>query len=162
MITQDAYQIGQTIHRRDSSGLFFHEATPEPVRRAIASLRGSQTRVRLFYGDIATGKTWSDEHDITGRISATMGPCKSPLLIHNARSMGGGAILTHCIVGILAKGGRWIYKAPNFNNGQWTAAPMDETNNGAVYRDGALYAHTRTLVGAERLRAFMAGESMRK
>lgn len=167
MILQESYTIGESTYRRDLSGLYFHDETPAPVRRAIVSLRGSKNRVRLFLGDLSTGKTWSEEHDVTGRISASMGPCKSPLLIHNARSMGGGAILTHCIVGILAKGGRWIYKAPNFDNGSWTAAPMDETHGGrrylgAVYRDGALYGRCPTLASAERLRAFMAGESMRK
>lgn len=163
---QETYMQGTVPYHRDPSGLYFAEGTPEPVKHTIARLRGKDTRVRLFLGDRDTGKTWSEEHDTAGYISASMGPCKVPLLIHNARSMGGGAILANCILGILSRSG-WLYKAPNFDNGQWTAAPMDETHNGkrhlgAVYRDGDLYGRCSTLASAERLRAFMAGERMGK
>lgn len=159
------YTIGQNVYsRHDGSCLFFTSETPEPVKRALASLRGTDTRVRLFYGNRETGKTWQEENDVTGRVSASMGPCRVPLIIHNASSMGGGAIMADCILGILAKGGRWIYKAPNFDNGQWTCSPIDDSPGyvAAVYQNGALYARYKTLAGAERLRAFMAGERLAK
>lgn len=162
---QQTYMQGTAPYHRHDSGIYFAEGTPESVKRAIASLRGSDTRVRLFLGDLATGVTWSEENDVTGRISASMGPCRVPLLIHNARSTGGGAILSDRVLGILAKGGRWIYRADNFNNGTWTAEVVNETHGnrqylGAVYRDGALYGRTGSLASAKRLRAFMAGEAM--
>lgn len=61
----------------------------------------NRNRIRLWYGDVKTGETWLEEYDVTGVISRSMGDrFKIPILIHNRRSYGGGAILTHCIVRI--------------------------------------------------------------
>lgn len=51
-----------------------------------------------------------------GTVGRSTGKVKIPLLVHNSRSMGGGGILTHCIIGIrLSRKDRdgkyqWMYR----------------------------------------------------
>lgn len=76
----------------------YHATTPPQLQTILDALRRSRARVRIAYGDPATGRLWGDV--VTGRIGRSMGPVKVPLIIHNARCHGGPAILDHCIVTI--------------------------------------------------------------
>ncbi|MBC8550283.1 MAG: hypothetical protein H8D23_11620 [Candidatus Brocadiales bacterium] len=78
----------------------YHEETPHDLCLILEILRIDQTRIKLNYGDVKTGKSWEEVYDITGRIGRSTGTSKIPLLIHNVRSIGGGAILDHCIIEI--------------------------------------------------------------
>ena len=170
MHAQETYVIGKTTYQRHTSGLYFPDTTPEPVKTALRYLVGTETRVRIFLGNVETGKTWSEEHDCVGRISRSMGPCKVPLLIHSRRSMGGSAIMCDSVLGIMSKGRgsvTWHYKAANFDNGVWTAKAIRKIHDGrhytgAVYRDGKIYANCVTFERAQRLAAFMRGDSLAK
>lgn len=82
------------------NGTSYHPETPQGVIDMLERARQYNLRVRLFYGDPQTGRDWLEEHDTQGTIGRSMGPVKIPILIHNARSLGGGAILDHCIVRI--------------------------------------------------------------
>lgn len=82
------------------SGTAFHIETAEPVRRILETYRGSDTRLRVHYGDVESGLDWMDTYDVEGSIGRSMGRLRVPLLVNNRRSMGGGAILDHCIVRI--------------------------------------------------------------
>ena len=155
-----SYQIGH------SSDLYMDERTAPAVADTVARLYRTSESVRLFLGDPETGKTWNREWNVCGHIGASTGHCKSPLIINNNRAHGGEPILTHCVVGILTRHG-WAYKHPAFDNGVWTAGAIDETYRGkayggATYRDGELIRRHGTLAQAERHRAFMNGERMRK
>ena len=95
----------------------YHADTPKSLRDILEAIRLRGQRIRLYYGDTKTGKDWGDIYDVTGKISRSMGPCKIPILIHNSRSMGGGAILDHCIVRIRfanRKNGGDLYRHPKF------------------------------------------------
>lgn len=88
---------------------------PEVIR-ILELCRQDRTRIRVHYGDVATGKDWMDVYDVTGKVGRSMGPIKVPLLIHNSRSMGGGAMLDHCIVRIVtSKGKRVLYQHPLYH-----------------------------------------------
>jgi len=69
----------------------------------LAHKRGEGYRLRIVYGDTATGKPWGDQHGEgwCGYIGRTCGPqMKSPLLLVNRKSIGGDLIHTGCIVRI--------------------------------------------------------------
>ncbi len=96
----------------------FHANTIQPIKDALQRLNGNRARVRLFYGDTVTGRSWMDEWMVMGHVGNTTGD-RSPILVHNSRSLGGGALLDHCIIGIRSKGG-WIYKHPLFHTPEMT------------------------------------------
>ena len=99
-------------------GYFYYEnnKTPKKIKVLLETLYETQQRVRFHWGDIKTGKDWGDIYDVSGRIGRSTGINKIPLLIHNRRSLGGGAILTHCIVKITSSLGKHlIYQHPKYH-----------------------------------------------
>jgi hypothetical protein len=97
--------------------MHFNNETSNEVKEVLEKLVSEtpRKRVRIWYGDVKTGLAWNDEYDIMGYIGRSTGEQKIPLLVNNARSFGGGGILTHCIVridDIAAK--TTLYKHPNF------------------------------------------------
>lgn len=78
--------------------IYYHEDTPNKLIELIDRFYHNHQRVSLYYGDTKTGKEWGDVE--TGRIGRTTGTIKIPIIIHNARSLGGSAILTNRIVKI--------------------------------------------------------------
>lgn len=156
---------------------YFNAKTPEKVMRTLASLISSKTPCRVFLGDIETGKAWNEEYDVCGTIGRSMGPVKIPLMINNARSMGGGALLDHCIVGILAKGNVWLYKHESFDVGAWRARAIDSRLSESDAELAAQGYHTEvlhnesvharfkgpnSLAKADRYIDFMTGKRLRK
>ncbi len=88
----------------------YNSKTHIQVIEVLEKCRLNKTRIVLDYGDRKTGKSWNEEYGIKGRISRSTGNIKIPILIYNSRSLGGGAILTHCIIGIReSKGGKSLY-----------------------------------------------------
>lgn len=79
--------------------------------------RKAQTRLRFHWGDAKTGKDWDEVFDISGRIGLSRGTeARYPIFVHNTRSLGGGGILTDCIVKITTtKGKVLIYQHPNYH-----------------------------------------------
>lgn len=55
-------------------------------------------RVRIIYGDVASGRPWGDI--VIGYIGKSTGEIPVPLIIYNSRSSGGAAILTESILAI--------------------------------------------------------------
>ena len=96
------------------NGTTYHDDTPQAVIAYLETARQRKTRIRVFYGDVQTGKSWDDYYDTMGRVGRSTGKSKIPLLIHNARSMGEGAILDHCIIRITIDK-QVIYSHPNFH-----------------------------------------------
>lgn len=83
-----------------SNGTFYHEDTDNQVIEVLERAREGCTRLLLDYGDTKTGKSWGEVNDIKGYVGRSTGSIKIPLLLYNTRSMGGGAILTDCILKI--------------------------------------------------------------
>ena len=78
----------------------FDENTCDKVKAALVDCYHSKARIRIWYGDTATGVSWLEEYDTIGTIGRSGGQVKIPLLLKNARSSGGGGILCHCIIRI--------------------------------------------------------------
>lgn len=69
--------------------------TLHPRARAIVQQQldahpANRVRLRFHYGDPQTGEAWGDVE--TGRVGRSTGTQKIPLVVHNARSLGGGAL----------------------------------------------------------------------
>jgi hypothetical protein len=102
--------------------------TPAKVIDWIEYAQRYGKRVRIFMGDTERadfekvhgrkpdpGKDWGEEYMVTGTIGISTGWKPCALLIHNSRSMGGGAISTNCIVRMLIEGHE-VYRHPNYHN----------------------------------------------
>ena len=78
----------------------FNVKTPDKLCQIISRLYKDGKRYRFDFGNVETGESWKETYDIDGYIGRSTGICKMPILIYNSRSMGGGAILTDCILSI--------------------------------------------------------------
>jgi hypothetical protein len=100
------------------NGTSFDERTPDEVIRVLESARQNRTRLHISLGDTASGRDWLEEFETHGYVGRSMGPIKVPLIVANRRSLGGGAILDHCIVRIReSAGGRVLYQHPGYHHG---------------------------------------------
>ena len=89
----------------------YHQETPDDLIKVLERARENRTRIVVDYGDVKTGESWGEVHDIAGYVGRSTGTHKIPLLVHNARSLGGGALLDHCILTVkTSKGKRELYK----------------------------------------------------
>lgn len=134
------------------NGTHYNSNTPEEVIRILERARRDNTRLFLRIGDAKTGRDWLEEHEVEGRIGRSMGPVKVPLLIPNASSHGGGAILDDCIVGIMtAKGKQVLYKHPKYNRPKFeiTDGPL-ETLPIEILANGEIHARFENRKKAER------------
>ena len=99
-------------------GTWYSEKTTDEAVRLLERIRREGTRVRFHWGDVGTGLDWGDEYDVAGTIGRSMGPVKIPILVHSRRSMGGGGILTDCVVKVVeSKGKRVIWQHPSYHAG---------------------------------------------
>lgn len=147
------------------NGTAYDTRTPETVVRILEQCRANRTRIQLHYGDteILAGRDWHEENDTTGRVSRSTGTIKIPILVHNARSTGGGAILDHCIVGIrtTGKNGRWLYKHPQYRAKMFEVHAVDCSRGYVceVRADGEPVARFKTSQAAFRYISKVSGPS---
>lgn len=160
-IHTETKKFGNVVHtHKVCGGTYYSNDTADEVIRALERAREGHWRVRLFCGDVKTGVAWEEEHDIMGTIGRSTGSIKSPLLIANARSMGGPALLDSCIVGVRRTGtaGKkwWLYKHPAFTVGSWGVQILDSGVH-SVQHNGTEYAREKSWDKAVRLAQFMQG-----
>ena len=98
------------------NGTTFHDETPIAVCNILNDAISSRLskRIRIFFGDKETGKDWNEFYDNIGYVGRSTGLIKIPLMIHNTRSTGGGAILDHCIVKITVDK-KTVYQHPKYH-----------------------------------------------
>lgn len=130
-------------------------SSKDGVEGALAALRGTRQRVRLFYGDEATGRDWLEEFDVTGTIGRSAGREPIYILIPNARSSGGGGISPTSIVRIMADG-RDVYRHPSYHLPKMTIDGL------TVLVGGEPHARFKSKSALERWVAFMEGRRMAK
>lgn len=152
----------------------FDFGTPPKVQRILLELWRTRDglrrprRVRLFYGDPETGKDWNEENETTGYIGRSTGEKPILLLVHNARSLGGGAVRSANVVKIVDIGtGETLYQHPNYHTALFEAVEgSDEPGYGAqvwqIDDTRTLYANCKTFASAYRLAAFMEGKRHNK
>lgn len=116
-VTQKLSNGNVIEYMRLESGTCYHAKTPAKVAYILERARDEGHRLRLFYGDAETGRDWLEECDTMGTIGRSTGTIKVPLLIRNARSSGGPAILDHCIVKI-TRNHEVLYEHPKYHTGE--------------------------------------------
>ena len=146
--------------------LWFKKETPLQVCDALASAFARQFRVRIWCGDAATGTAWLEEYDVVGTIGRSTGQRKVPLLINRTNSVGGPAVLDHCIVRIdRTDGAGTVYKHPSFTHGFESysiALEPGTTDRWNVTTPEGVVASFNKKLTAERWVAFMRGERYNK
>lgn len=149
---------------------WFSLNTPQRVQEILEAsrLNPDGQRLRLYYGDTETGRSWMDEHDMVGYIGRSGGMLKTPLLIHNHASRGGGAILTDCIVRIIDTASkRDLYRHPTFSMPALFRRPVTdkaalaEGYTDEVTADGEVHARFKSVKKATDWIDFMEGRRMR-
>lgn len=97
------------------NGTCYHHETTMEMILLLERIRIFQTRVRLHWGDVKTGRDWGDDCDVKGKIGRSTGSIKIPILLYNKNSIGGSHCLDHCIVKITeTKGGKVLYQHPKY------------------------------------------------
>jgi hypothetical protein len=135
---------------------------PAILKAELQRALNSRERLRIFYGDRETGKAWPEEFDVLGYIGTTTGN-QSPILVNNARSMGGG-LLTDSIVAVFTTKGACRYKHPFFDVGNWEILDNSSDERGfEVTFNGEVHAwRFKTEEKAARYVAFMTGKRFSK
>jgi hypothetical protein len=86
------------------NGTYYHKETDKNVIEVLDRFMNCAsfkcTRLKLYFGNVITGKDWGEENDCIGYIGRSSGDIKIPILLKNSKSTGGGSILDHCIVKI--------------------------------------------------------------
>ena len=96
------------------NGTSYNINTPADVITVLERARLDGTRIIVDYGDVETGTSWGEVHDVSGYVGRSTGEIKIPILIHNTRSTGGCGMLTHCILSIKeSRGKRVLYTHPS-------------------------------------------------
>lgn len=138
----------------------YYVGTPAELIKQMERLRKSSTRIKIYYGDPKTGKCWQQEFDKTGYIGLSRGDkARFPILVYNHRSMGGGSIMTDCILKIVSstKKQSVFYCAENFIAPQVEVKPSQDAERPFnVHIDGLLYGCCKTASEAKRLATKMS------
>ena len=144
------------------NGTSYDVRTPDAVVRVLETARLNRTRLHIGLGQTdgdKIGLDWLEEFESHGYVGRSMGPIKVPLLIANRRSLGGGAILDHCIVRIRQSDGcRVLYQHPAFHFGEMQirfkaeplASPEGRVLTVDVLRAGELHAAFENMSQARR------------
>jgi hypothetical protein len=146
---------------KEFNGMSFGENTPNDVCRILADACENKYRIRVFYGDPETGKSWNDEFDTIGTVGRSTGTIKIPLLIKTKRSNGGGGILDDKILKIVDLSTKSIlYQHQNYKRDTFICLYKSVSSDEAIVcinEESNVYANCKTMKQALRLCDFMNG-----
>lgn len=121
------------------NGTTYHDATDPRIIAVLESCRTAmpRTRIRLSYGDPATGLDSLDTSSVEGYVGRSSGQVKCPILVRSQRARGGGEIPTRIVVRITTTTAprRVLYAHPAYHTGVVT---VDDA--GEVRVDGVVTA----------------------
>ncbi|MCY9056090.1 hypothetical protein MOE90_20855 [Bacillus spizizenii] len=155
------------------NGTYYNQGTPDEVIHLLESARANNQRVRIFLGDIKTGRDWLEEFGTIGTIGRSTGEVKIPLLIKNSRSFGGEALLTDCIVKITIDK-KEVYKHKNYYIPDGKIFPVNTprlkewgyTHLVSFYDEEKMihvtHANFKSLEKAQKYLSYIKGETNRK
>jgi hypothetical protein len=142
------------------NGTTYHKETDVLVANALDHARENRLRIRVWYGK--DGKSWNEEKDVCGYVGRSTGEVKIPLLVNNSRSLGGPALLDHCIVKIVnTRTKRTLYQHQKFSQ-DFFGVDDNIVWQGKSGTNETVYATCKDHKSALRLAAFMNGERMSK
>lgn len=98
------------METKEINGTHYTTKTNDKVIEVLERCRINRTRIIIDYGNTETKESWNEAFDVVGYVGRSMGSKKIPLLVYNSRSVGGGGILTDCILSIKeSRGKRVLY-----------------------------------------------------
>jgi hypothetical protein len=106
----------ETLEKKyfEINGTSFQNETKREIAEVLERCRVNRIRIVLDYGN-DDGQSWGETFDTRGYVGRSTGAFKIPILVYNSRSIGGGAIMTRCIVQIKeSRGGRVLYQHKNY------------------------------------------------
>lgn len=121
---------GNTIYYVEKNGMYFevgiflrrenklevYNNVNDSLMTILLNSYAYHFRIRIWYGDPETGRSWNEEYNTMGRIGRTTGNIKIPILVKNSRSWGGGDVLVGSIIRIDdIEDKRTLWKVPNFH-----------------------------------------------
>jgi len=153
---------GNSLAYKIVNGTAYYAETPDAVIQVLEQARMSRARIRVFYGDVETGRDWMEEHDVMGTVGRSTGQMKAPIMIHTERSISGPIILDNCIVRITIDK-RDVYRHPKYNLPELelrehSAPDIVPVQPFSVFADGKEQARFKELEQAERWVKFIKGE----
>jgi hypothetical protein len=145
-------------------GTWFSTGTDQKVKNILETAINDHSKLRIFYGDSVTGKSWMDEFDMYGRIGRSCGTLKIPLMIEDGE-LGGSGILTDRIIKIVKfskRGGISIpfvlYEIENFNLPTMKIVENEHPEYAvSVLCDDVVHARLKTMAKADKWVKFMNG-----
>jgi hypothetical protein len=137
--TVEQYSMYQTMlagySKLDDNATWFDARTPAEVQQILEDARNSGDIMRVFVGDVQTGRDWLDEYDTIGRIGRSSDWMKLPQVVPNGQSEG-PALLSECIVRIFnVTKGTEVYRHPTYHT------PKMELAEAASYDQADGYTH---------------------
>ena len=108
------FEVG--IFLGDKNKLKVFDNVDEALMSLIVKAWKFKFRIRIFYGDIHTGRSWNEEYDVMGKIGRTCGNIKIPILLRRKDSCCGGALLLSSVIRIDdIEDKMTLWKLPNFH-----------------------------------------------
>ena len=129
-LIEEKLNNGNTIYYVEKNGMYFevgiflgrenklevYNNVNDSLMNVLLNSYVYNFRIRIWYGDPKTGRSWNEEYDTMGRIGRTNGNIKIPILLNNSRSWGGGAVLVGSIIRIDdIEDKRTLWEVPNFH-----------------------------------------------
>lgn len=170
--TEGQYRLYEALlaayARLGDNDTWYEEATPAAVRKVLEAYRKTGGRIRVFYGDQATGRDWLEEFETVGSVSRSTGTLKVPLLV--VPGQGGASLLPSSIVRMQDPvTGRELYRHPAYHVPEMDLrlAESDARAEGFTHTvwvksaEGRMVNHANfpSLARAAHWIAFMCGES---
>lgn len=157
------FEVG--IYLGDKNKLEVFDNVSEELMNIILRAYKYKFRIRVFYGDIHTGRSWNEDHDVMGKIGRTCGAIKIPILLRRKDSHYGEALLLSSVIRIDdIEDKRTLWKLPNFHVEKMTIesreskdypfAVMQTQDNGAISN----IANFKTEIQAQKWIDFMEGK----
>ena len=183
-VVEEKLSNGNTLYYVEREGMYFEVGiflgdknklevfsnVSEELMNIILRAYKYKFRIRVFYGDIHTGRSWNEEYDVMGKIGRTCGAIKIPILLRRKDSYGGGALLLSSVIRIDdIEDKKTLWKLPNFHvekmtiekssvNKDYPFSVMQAQDNGAISN----IANFKTEIQAKKWIDFMEGKRYNK
>ena len=183
-VVEEKLSNGNTLYYVEREGMYFEVGiflgdknklevfsnVSEELMNIILRAYKYKFRIRVFYGDIHTGRSWNEEYDVMGIIGRTRGNIRIPILLQRKDSCFGGALLLSSVIRIDdIEDKKTLWKLPNFHVEElnvcsndsleypWKVEKLDEGTS--KWQTQACF---KTEIQAQRYKEFMEGKRYSK
>lgn len=141
-VIEEKLSNGNTLYYVEREGMYFNvgnlgdknklevfDNVSEELMNIILRAYKYKFRIRVFYGDIHTGRSWNEGYDVKGTVGRTTGVIKVPILLSRKDSNYGGILLLSSVIRIDdIEDKRTLWKLPNFHVEKMRVSSSDSSN----------------------------------